>query len=140
MKSCCHVIAIPQAGIAAPTLTVMQGFKAKKRFIRAIPPPILRTASVLRILTFHTFAPQAGIEPGCDGWKLSAVTITLLSLHQLEDKMSYLNQMYEKRNGSIREEKKYRKCSIRQVTSKYFKDHPTQPIGVVRDQLFAVSL
>ena len=29
-KSCCHVIAIPQAGIAAPTLTVMQGFQAKK--------------------------------------------------------------------------------------------------------------
>ena len=25
-KSCSHVIAIPQAGIAAPTLTVMQGF------------------------------------------------------------------------------------------------------------------
>ena len=29
-KSCCHVITIPQAGIAAPTLTVMQGFQAKK--------------------------------------------------------------------------------------------------------------
>ena len=29
-KSCCHVIAIPQAGIAAPNLTVMQGFEAKK--------------------------------------------------------------------------------------------------------------
>ena len=29
-RSCCHVIAIPQAGIAAPTLTVMQGFEAKK--------------------------------------------------------------------------------------------------------------
>ena len=29
-KTCWHVIAIPQAGIAAPTLTVKQGFKAKK--------------------------------------------------------------------------------------------------------------
>ena len=29
-KSCCHVIAISQAGIAVPTLTVMQGFEAKK--------------------------------------------------------------------------------------------------------------
>ena len=29
-KSCHHVIAIPQAGIAAPTLTGMQGFEAKK--------------------------------------------------------------------------------------------------------------
>ena len=30
-KSCCHVIAIPRAGIATPTLTVMQGFQAKKK-------------------------------------------------------------------------------------------------------------
>ena len=29
-KSCCHIIAFPQAGIAAPTLIVMQGFEAKK--------------------------------------------------------------------------------------------------------------
>ena len=29
-KNCWHVIAIPQASIAAPTLTVMQGFEAKK--------------------------------------------------------------------------------------------------------------
>ena len=29
-KSCCHVIAIPQAGIAAPTLIVAQGFQEKK--------------------------------------------------------------------------------------------------------------
>ena len=33
-KSCWHVIAIPQASIAAPTLTVMQGFEAKKRLLR----------------------------------------------------------------------------------------------------------
>ena len=32
-KSWWHVIAIPQASIAAPTLTVMQGFKAKKKKI-----------------------------------------------------------------------------------------------------------
>ena len=31
--------------------------------------------------------------------------------------MSYLNQMYKKGNVSICEEKKYRECSIRQVTS-----------------------
>ena len=29
-KSCCHVVAIPPAGISAPTLTVMQGLKQKK--------------------------------------------------------------------------------------------------------------
>ena len=120
MKSCCHVIAIPQAGIAAPTLNVMQGFEAQKRFVRAISLPILRTASILRILVFHTFAPQGGIEPRCDGWKLSDVTTTLHSLHQLVDKMSYLNQMYEKGNGSLREEKKYCECSICQVTSFFF--------------------
>ena len=31
--------------------------------------------------------------------------------------MSYLNQVYEKGTVSIRKEKKYRECSIRQVTS-----------------------
>ena len=51
-KSCWHVIAISQASIAAPTLTVMQGFEAKKDcFVR--------------------------IEPGYDGWKLNTITITL---------------------------------------------------------------
>ena len=29
-KSCCHIIAISQASIAAPTLTAMQGFQGKK--------------------------------------------------------------------------------------------------------------
>ena len=38
-KSCCHVIAIPQAGISAPTLTVMQGFQAKKRLLHAFSFP-----------------------------------------------------------------------------------------------------
>ena len=32
-------------------------------------------------------------------------------------KMSYFNQMYEKDKVCISEEKKYRECSIRQVTS-----------------------
>ena len=45
-KGCCHVIAIPHAGIAAPTLTVMQGFQAKKRLLRAFPFLFLRTASI----------------------------------------------------------------------------------------------
>ena len=31
-KSCCHVIAIPLSGIAAPNLTVMQGFQARKKY------------------------------------------------------------------------------------------------------------
>ena len=34
-----------------------------------------------------------------------------------KEKMSYFNQMYEKGNVCISEEKKYRECSIRQVTS-----------------------
>ena len=68
-------------------------------------------------LTFKAFALPAGDEPGCDGYNLSVVTITLRSLNQPIGKMSYLNQMYEKGNVSIREKKKYRECSIRQVTS-----------------------
>ena len=49
-KSWCHVIVIPQAGIAAPTLTVMQGFQAKKRLLCTFPFPPLSTASIRRIL------------------------------------------------------------------------------------------
>ena len=41
----------------------------------------------------------------------------LPTLFQMLGKMSYLNQMYEKGNVFIREEKKYYECSIRQVTS-----------------------
>ena len=67
-KWCCHVIAIPQAGIAAPTLTLMQGFEANKRLLRAFPSPFLRTVFILRILPFHAFATQAQIEPGCGSW------------------------------------------------------------------------
>ena len=59
-KSCCHVIAIPQAGIAAPTLTVMQGFEAKKRLLSAFPFSFLRTASILRILPFHALVARGG--------------------------------------------------------------------------------
>ena len=96
-KSCCHVIVIPQAGIATPTLTVMQGLEAKKRLLRAFPSQFLRTASILRILSFHTFATQARIEPGCSGWKLSTITTTLRSLQQYYDKMLYFKQMFEKK-------------------------------------------
>ena len=83
----------------------MQGFEAKKRKIRVY------------FSLIHLFCVFLRVEPGCDGYNLSAVTITLRSLHQPIGKMSYLNQMYEKGNASIREEKKYRECSIRQVTS-----------------------
>ena len=42
-------------------------------------------------------ATQVRIEPWCDGWKLSMITTTLRSFQQCNDKMSYLNQMYEKK-------------------------------------------
>ena len=108
-----HVIAIFQAGIAAPTLTVLQDFEAKK-----IVPCIFfpNPASTIRYLSFHTFALQTRFEPGCDGWKPSAVTTTLRTLQHFADKISYFNQRYEKGNGSIRKEKKYCECSILQVT------------------------
>ena len=60
---------------------------------------------------------SGGSQTGCIGLQLGTLTITLHSFHQPNDKMSYLNQMYEKGNVSIREEKKYCECSIRQVTS-----------------------
>ena len=65
-KSCCHVIAISQAGIAAPILTATKGFQAKK-MLRSFPLSFLRTASILRIFPYHAFVTQARIEPGCDG-------------------------------------------------------------------------
>ena len=72
--------------------------------------------SILRILPFHAFAPPWESNPGAMVKQLRVITITLCSLHQLIDKMSHVNQMYEKGNVSIRKEKKYRECSIRQVT------------------------
>ena len=92
----------------------MQGFfEARKKDPRTFFP----YPSILRNLTFHAFALPAGVEPGCDDYNLSTVTLILRSLHLPIGKMSYLNQMYEKGNVSIREEKKYCECSIRQVTS-----------------------
>ena len=40
---------------------------------------------------------QVWIEPRCSGWKPSMITTTQCSLQQCNDKMSYLNQMYEKK-------------------------------------------
>ena len=54
-------IAIPQTGIAAPTLTAIQDFEAKKRKDSCI---FLRYSSIMRILTFHAFALPAGVDPG----------------------------------------------------------------------------
>ena len=42
----------------------MQGFKAKKILLCALPSPFLHTAPILRIIPFHAFAAQARIEPG----------------------------------------------------------------------------
>ena len=57
-------IAIPQTGIAAPTLTVMQGFEAKKKNDSRI---CILYPSILHILPFHALAPPVGVEPGCHG-------------------------------------------------------------------------
>ena len=92
-KSCWHVIAIPQASIAAPTLTVMQGFEEKKDCSVYIFSLFL----ILHILPFHAIATPVRIEREYDGWKLSTTTTTLCFLQQCSDKMSYLNQMHEKK-------------------------------------------
>ena len=99
-------IAIPQTGIAAPTLTAMQGFKAKKKH----PHSIFQNST-------HTADVPTGVEPGANCSILNVVTFRPRIFHPMSIKMSYFNQMYEKGNVSIREEKKYRECSIRQVTS-----------------------
>ena len=58
-----------------------------------------------------------GVDLEYDLYCPIAVTIRPRNLHKLSIKMSYFNQMYEKGNVCIREEKKHRECSIRQVTS-----------------------
>ena len=58
-----------------------------------------------------------GVELGADQSHPNFESFRPRTTHGLHLKMSYFNQMYEKGNVSIREEKKYRECSIRQVTS-----------------------
>ena len=83
----------------------MQGFKAKKN-IRIVFSKFN-----------HTIVVLMGVKPGTDCSNLDVVTFRPRNSHPIDVKMSYFNQMYEKGNVSIREEKKYRECSIRQVTS-----------------------
>ena len=90
-------MAAPQAGIAAPTLTVMQGFQVQKRLLRAFPFPFVGTASILCRLPIHALLTQVRMEPGCDSWKANVLTTTLRQPQQCNVKMSYLNQMYEKK-------------------------------------------
>ena len=45
LKSSCYIIAIPSGWHPAPTLTVMQGFEAKKRERRTLPSQFLQIAS-----------------------------------------------------------------------------------------------
>ena len=99
-------IAIPQTGIAAPTLTAIQGFKAKKKH----PHSIFQNSTHIAVIT-------TWVELGADCSNLDVVIFRPRNYHRICIKMSYFNQMYEKGNVSIREEKKYRECSICQVTS-----------------------
>ena len=59
-KSCCHVIAIPQAGISAPTLTVMQGFEAKEKDCS------LHFLSLSCVYTSYTSIPR--VRNPCANW------------------------------------------------------------------------
>ena len=72
-KSCCHIIAIPQAGIAAPTLTVNARFWSKK----GCSLHFLSQSCVLRLYSvfFHSThsQPKQRFEPGCGGWKMSTI-------------------------------------------------------------------
>ena len=105
MNSYCRELLSPQTGIAALTLTVMKGFKAKKDCF-----PHFLPISVYSAYSFIQHIRTSGGSRTRLRWfavnRLSTLTITLCSLHQSSDKMSYLNQMYEKGIVSIREEKK----------------------------------
>ena len=61
----------------------------------------LARSCVLRLYSifFHSThsQPKREYEPGCSGWKLSTITTTLRSLQLCNDKMPYLNQMYDKK-------------------------------------------
>ena len=83
----------------------MQGFKAIKH-----PHCTYQNST-------HITVTSTGVEPATDLSNLDFVTFRSRNFHRITSKMSYFNQMYEKGNVSIREEKKYRECSIRQVTS-----------------------
>ena len=111
MNSCCRELLSPQTVIAALTLTVMQGFKAKKDWFMYIRPFSVYSAYSTNLHSCTSGGSRTRV------WLLGVLTVTLRSLHPSLDKMSYLNQMYEKGNVSIHKEKKYRECCIRQVTS-----------------------
>ena len=76
----------PQAGIAALTLTVMQGFEPKKdNYIHLHPGSITYAQSIRES------------NPDAEGRELSVLTTRPPNLQICSDKMSYLNQMYEKK-------------------------------------------
>ena len=75
MNSYCRELLSPETGIAALTLTVMKGFEAKKvDYHIFFPYPYTQ-----RNLPLYTSAPPAGVEPGCVGLQLRALTTTLRS-------------------------------------------------------------
>ena len=77
----------PQAGIPAPTLTVMQGFEANKdSFVHLLPSSYI---------LYHICTTHPRIESGCVGLRAEYHNHYTASLQQCNDKMSYLNQMYE---------------------------------------------
>ena len=82
-------IAISQAGIAAPTLIVMQGFQGSVH--------LLSHSLVLREFPFSVYGIRARIELDCDGEKTHALTTRLHQTRCRRIKMSYVNQMYVKK-------------------------------------------
>ena len=66
-------------------------FSSKKKIARCISIP------APAYCVYTPYIAQARIEPGCDGWKANAITTTLRRSRQCSSKMTYLNQMYEKK-------------------------------------------
>ena len=89
LKSCCYVIAIPSGWHPCPNPNTNARFWSKKKALcTSFPVPAY--------CVIHSL-PNHDSNPGVEGWYLSMFTTTLRSLQQCSDRMSYLNQMYEKK-------------------------------------------
>ena len=93
------IIAISQAGIAAQTLTLMQGFEGKKKKATRISISTYTFPKWISIFRKMSQMRSSQIEPDREDSKVSALTTTPPQPHSIRVKMSDLKLMYEKKRG-----------------------------------------
>ena len=83
----------PQAGIAAPIVTVMQGFEVKKgSFVHPLPNSCM---------LYHTCTTQPRIEPRCGGLKAEYHNHYTTQLAAMKgENVGFKSNVWEKSNGS----------------------------------------